>query len=219
MPQPDTEPVQQTVSIAMALAGKQDISLDLHQPGSDSAAVGIRIGTTLIHLCDPDILTSFTDAWQRLLPDADRLPLNLGLSDVTSTPGMTEPTVLIKARRGAIVQSQLTGTPGTTASFWVRIGRLTLRVADRKAFLSVLPAVRSAADLATAAFSTHHPDAVTHHALDTARRAFSPSRTARKGPAPAAPSAAAPAALYSPRAAAPAAKPVPHARRSRPQAP
>ena len=190
------QPLRQTTTVNVTLAGTQDISISTRQPDSDDAAVGVRIGATLIYLCDPHILLAFVAAWHRLKPDAARLPTRLPLSEAVAHLGTAEPVVIVDATKTTPVRGGVTRSHGAQSSVWLRLGRVSFNVTDKAAYASVVQALNAALVLSRTAFPHQRPHAAVDKAVAAARLAGPPSPAA--GTASRTPFAPAPDELHNP---------------------
>lgn len=175
---------RQTVGVILTLVGMQDTSTAAHQPGTDNAAVSVRIGKGLIYLHDAPTVAAFVSAWHDLSGEATKLPREPSRRHVAPIRGMKEPAVLIDAAGAPPVSGRLVRLAGQHSYLRLQIGRVVFDVRDIGAFASTMVAFREAGLLAKSAFP-EAPAVVTprQRALQDAAQVFRPPREAgRHGP-------------------------------------
>ena len=54
---------RQSVSVIIALVGRQDTSVNAHRPNTDGAAVSARVGAALLYMHDSETVAKFARTW------------------------------------------------------------------------------------------------------------------------------------------------------------
>ncbi|MFC4951083.1 hypothetical protein [Pseudonocardia sp. GCM10023141] len=166
------------MSVVLDLAGSQDVAIAEHQPGTEFAAVTVRVGSALIYLHDMATVEKFVNAFFDLAPSARRLQREIDPRIVAPVGGMPEPGVIINVADAPIPYGTLLQQPGSYAVVRLQVGRLVLRMHDLGAYSSTTAAFRAAASVGIRTFrdapDTFHRSAPT--AAATGKPSVQPSR-------------------------------------------
>lgn len=190
---------RQTVFVGVSLAGPQDTAVVAHRPGTDGAAVSVRIGAALLYLQDSGTARGFHDAWRAAARQARDLPMLGTPSTMLPTSGRAEPAVMMESSDSPAAWARW---EPRKRRLRVTLGRLVFDVGDHEALRSTLNAFRRADELAARTFRPPLLESALEHASHTAGRLFAvpsssrPSRPRADGqrPVPRPSSASAPAA-------------------------
>jgi hypothetical protein len=176
-----------TVGITLTLRGLQSTSVKAHDLGTDTARIGVRIGTVLIYLLDHTSAHAIADTCRRapgpLLPF--RVPRNAAAADDKDKPAVT---VNIAGRPR--LSTHLRRHSGQSRSVALQVGEILFDLHDQSAHRSVLDAFVLAEHLADTAFNLPVAPTVAAHAARAAAVALppprlGPARTGDRGPGPA----------------------------------
>ncbi|WP_433274027.1 hypothetical protein ACQPZA_24185 [Pseudonocardia xinjiangensis] len=149
--------MRQTVSVIVALAGLQDTTVMAHRPGTDGAAVSVRVGGALVYMHDAATVATFARTWDEMKPSASLLVRATDPKSVAPIRGMAEPAVMFEAVDSPPVFARLERPVGQPSRLRVTLGRVMFDVRDEAAFRSTAMAFRRAEELAASAF-LHAPD-------------------------------------------------------------
>lgn len=160
---------RQKITIGVSLVGLQDTGVEAHRPGTDGAAVGVRIGAALIYIRDTPTALSFFSTWRSAGSQARRLPVQADPTTVLPGAGLAEPAVLMDAA----------ACPPTWALWNARsrrlqvcVGRIVFDVADHAALRSATSAFRAAAKLAASSLPVPGQEVSLAEITRTAGRLF-----------------------------------------------
>ncbi|MBW0119161.1 hypothetical protein [Pseudonocardia abyssalis] len=189
----------QAIKVVVSLVGPQDVAVVAHRPGTDGAAISVRIGGSLIYIHDAETANSFHRAWQSGARQARSLPVRSDPTRVMPVAGVAEPAVMMEAAESPPAGARLDQAPGRRTSLWVTLGRIGFDVRDHAALRSAMAAFRRADNLAATAFPPTPEERACDQAARTAARLFAtPNRVAAKpvtvSSRPTAPARALPAA-------------------------
>lgn len=180
---------RQAVKAIIALVGPQDVTVTAHRPGSDGAAVGVRVGGSLIYINDLDTVQAFHAAWRSGIEQGRTLPTRPDPDLVRPVWGVSEPVVMMSAADVPPSHARLERTPGRPACLWITLGRVVFGVHDQLALRSAAAAFRQAEQLAATTFLPEPDLSVRYRAEATVQRLLNAPR--RAGPDRATPAAAA----------------------------
>ncbi len=187
---------RQTVFVGVSLVGTQDTAVVAHRPGTDGAAVSVRVGAALLYLQDSGTARTFHDAWRAAARHARDLPIQGNPSKMLPTAGRAEPAVMMESSDSPAAWARW---DPQKRRLRVTLGRLVFEVGDHEALRSTLDAFRHADKLAATTFRPPLPESALDHASHTAGRLFAvprgsrPTRPKVDGQRPVSRSAAAPA--------------------------
>ena len=89
---------RQAINVAVVLMGLQNTTVAAHRPGTEGAAVSVRIGSALLYVADAETASRFTGAWRSVATAAERhLPRQGNPARGTPMPGVVEPAVMVDA--------------------------------------------------------------------------------------------------------------------------
>ena len=143
---------RQSVSVIVALVGRQDTTATVHRPNTDGAAVSVRVGAALLYMHDSETVAKFARTWNDIGPSSLFLPRETDLSKVAPIAGASEPAVMFEARDCPPAVARLERPVGRPSYLRVTLGRVLFDVRDRGAFHSTALAFRRAEELAAASF-------------------------------------------------------------------
>lgn len=178
---------RQVVTVQVTLIGVQDISVAAVQPRTECAAIGMRIGGSLLYLNDAATLARFARTWYAMQTDAGRLPREAPVSQRRAT-GAGDPTVVASAGGDAPSAGTVVRRPGQPNRLLISLGKLVYDVRDLLAFQHVSVAFRRAESIAHHTFPIPR-DAAPHHAAarivsQALAAGTAPARRNGAGPAP-----------------------------------
>lgn len=174
---------RQSIAVVLTLVGIQDAAIDVHQPGTDSAAISVRLGSALIYLHEPETVAKIGNAWFDMAGDARKLVREVSPALVAPVPGMRGPGVVLHASGSPPCSAILIQRPGQLSYLRVQVGRIVFNVRDLGAYTSTVGALRRAVALAPVAFPRGADALGRRKALEDAARAF-PTVRARRRVAP-----------------------------------
>lgn len=192
----------QAIQVICTLVGPQDVHVAAHRPGTDGAAIGVRVGGALLHVTDGATVTAFLMAWKAAGRHGRDLPVRADPSRVPLITGTAVPAVFMEAGDRPPAQARLEpGRPRQRARLWVTLGRVTFDVQDQEALVTTTAAFQRAARIAPGVFlPTPDQRALERTAAATARLlATPPSRRPLRpgGPSRTPPASAQPASAQS----------------------
>lgn len=158
------------------MVGVQDYEITVQHPGTEEAAVAVRIGKALVYLHQEQTAEHFLSVWNESAEAALSLPLRSDRDLVRPIRGMPEPAVAVNAI-GRPAGSILAGvSKGVARQPYVRVqlGRIAFEVRDRPAHFSGLMAFREARRVASAAFLEPGAELIVRGAVAAATDAFFP---------------------------------------------
>jgi hypothetical protein len=173
----------QAVKVIVSLVGLQDTAVTAHRPGTDGAAVSVRVGGALIYIQDAATATSFSRVWQAGAREVRWLPVTGDPTRLTPVAGVAEPAVMMEAAGSPPATARLERPAGRPSNLWVTLGRVVFDVRDHAAFRSSMAAFRRAEELAATAFPPAPSPSVREQAAITASRLFA-ARTTTAGSSP-----------------------------------
>ncbi|QJY47786.1 hypothetical protein [Pseudonocardia broussonetiae] len=181
----------------MRLVGVQDTDVTVQHPGTDEAAVAVRIGRTLLYLHQQTTAEHFLNVWLESHEAARALPVNADRRTIRGLRGMPEPGVVVNAigRPASSVTIVGEGEQVHRSYLRIQLGRVAFEVRDHGAFHSCTNAFRDAYNLARYVFVPPGSERVLRGAVDVASDAFFPAlvkRDLRATPSRLRPAAAAP---------------------------
>ena len=142
-------PHNQRISISVTLAGPQDTAVAAHRPGTDGAAVSVRVGSTLLYIHDATTAQAFCRTWQQAARKARTLPMSSDRTVVMSMAGRSEPAVMLDS---ADCPPRWSNFDVDHRRLNVCMGHIVFAVNDHAALRSTLSAFRHAERLAAATF-------------------------------------------------------------------
>lgn len=189
----------QAIKVVVSLVGPQDIAVVAHRPGTDGAAISVRVGGSLIYIHDAETASSFHRAWQAGARQARSLPVRSNPTRVMPVAGVAEPAVMMEAAEAPPAGARLDQAPGRRTSLWVTLGRIGFDVRDHAALRSTIVAFRRADHLAASVFPPTADERACDQAARMAARLFAtpprvPAKPARVESRPSPPARALPAA-------------------------
>lgn len=167
---------RQAVKVIVMLVGPQDTAVEEHRPGTDGAAVSVRVGGALIYINDRDTAESFHATWRSAADQAASLPVRPDPDRARPIWGVTEPVVMMSAGDVPPTHARLERTPGRPACLWVTHGRMVFAVHDRGALRSAAEAFRRTELLAGSVFRPEPELDVRYRAEATVQRLLRPPR-------------------------------------------
>jgi hypothetical protein len=167
----------QAVMAVVRLVGPQSAEATVMHPGTDDAAVTIRIGKTLLYLHQEQTAEHFLHAWAEGAEAAKALPMQADWRPVRALRGMPDPAVAAHAvgRPASNVVTGRQAGPGREPYLRVQLGRIAFEVRDQRAYLSCVNAFKEAHRLAKTAFLMPGEALIVHGAMDLAADAFFPA--------------------------------------------
>jgi hypothetical protein len=184
----EADPVRrrtQALQLIVTVAGPQDADVVAHRPGTDGAAIGVRVGGALLHVTDAATVGSFLMAWKSGARHGRDLPVRADQTGVVPTAGTALPAAYMEAGQcPPAVASLQRGRPGQASRLWVTLGRMTFDVLDQEALVTTMVAFRRAARMAPSVFlPTPDQRAIERTAAAAARLLAAPSRRSPSTPA------------------------------------
>jgi hypothetical protein len=182
--QPGRQVGRQVVNVHVALAGPQDVAVGVHRPGTDGAAVSVRLGGALLYVNDRATVSRLARIWTMSGADVARL-LPRGV-DVTkgTVSGMAGPAVMVDADGSTPTFARLERPVGRPSYLRVTIGRIMFDIRDLDAFRTTVAAFRWAESCAETALLPRRV-AAGASAAEAAGRAFAAPAAARRRSRPA----------------------------------
>lgn len=171
----------QAVLAIVRLVGAQDTAVTVQHPGTDEAAVAVRIGRTLLYLHQETTAEHFLNVWLESHEAAKALPVNADRRSIRGLRGMPEPGVVVNAigRPASSVTIVGEGEQTNRSHLRVQLGRVAFEVRDHGAFHSCTNAFRDAYNLARHVFVPPGSERVLRGAVDIASDAFFPALVKR----------------------------------------
>ncbi|MHA6631679.1 hypothetical protein ACU61A_40115 [Pseudonocardia sichuanensis] len=180
----------QAIKVVVSLVGPQETSVQAHRPGTDGAAVSVRVGGSLIYIHDAETAATFRRAWESGVRQARSLPVQGDLTRVMPVSGLAEPAVMMEAAESPPAGARMERRPGHPSRLWMTLGRIGFDVHDHAAFHSTLAAFRRADRLAAKVFPPTPEQRACEQAARTAGRLFAPPGAAADRPTAGRPTAA-----------------------------
>ncbi len=87
----------QAIMAIVSLVGAQDTAVAAHRPGTDGAAVSVRIGRTLVYLGDQETAVHFRRVWETGLGQARTIPVHADPTRIMPIAGVAEPSLMLEA--------------------------------------------------------------------------------------------------------------------------
>lgn len=174
---------RQAVKVMVSLVGDQNVAVAAHQSGTEDAALGVRVGGTLIYILDAETARGFYRAWQSGARQARPLPVKSDPTAVMPVAGVGEPVVMMEAADTPPAVARLVSAPGRPPSLWVTLGRIVFDVHDHRALRSTMAAFRRAEKLATTTFPPTAEQIAGEQAARTAARLFTAAAPDKVPPA------------------------------------
>ncbi|WP_142058244.1 hypothetical protein [Pseudonocardia kunmingensis] len=162
----------------VSLVGLQDTRVAAHRPGTDGAAVSVRVGGALVYMHDAATVSLVARTWNDMDRQALLLPREGDTRRVTPVRGVAEPAVMVEMASCPPVFARLERPVGKNSYLRVSTGRVLFDVRDLPAFRSTLLAFRRAEEVAATTFLPRPTQTARERAASTAARAF----TAPAGP-------------------------------------
>jgi hypothetical protein len=185
---------RQAVSVVVALVGLQDTTVVAHRPGTDGAAVSVRVGGALVYMHDAATVSSVARTWNTIASTARLLPREGDAKRVEPVRGVADPSVMVELADSPAVFARMERPPGRNSYLRVALGRMMFDVRDVGAYSSTLMAFRRAEELAATAFLPTRAVSAREQAARAAARAFTVPASAPRRSLPSPRRAAAPAA-------------------------
>lgn len=184
---------RQAISVLVALVGLQDTRVVAHRPGTDGAAVSVRVGGALVYMHDAETVSAVARTWNASRGTVRLLPREGDAKRVEPLRGVADPAVMVELSDGPVVFASLERPPGCNSYLRVALGRVMFDVRDLGAYQSTMAAFRRAEELAATAFLPIREVSAREQAACAAARAFAvPASLPRRSsstPRPAAPDA------------------------------
>lgn len=170
----------QAVLAIVRLVGTQDTATTVQHPGTDEAAIAVRIGRALLYLHQETTAEHFLNAWTESQEVATTLPVTADRRLIRALRGMPEPGVVVNAIGRPACSIAMIGEDGRGGRPFLRVqlGRVAFEVRDRSALYSCTGAFREAHALARHVFVPPGSERVLRDAVGIAADAFFPG-TAR----------------------------------------
>jgi hypothetical protein len=183
--QPGRQVGRQVVNVHVALAGPQDVGVGVHRPGTDGAAVSVRVGGALLYVNDRATVSRLARIWDMSGANVARL-LPRGV-DVTkgTVRGMAGPAVMVDADGSTPTFARLERPAGRPCFLRVTVGRILCDIRDLDAFRTTVAAFRWAESCAGTAFLPRRAVPAGASAAEAAGRAFAAPATAGRRSRPA----------------------------------
>lgn len=172
----------QAIKVAVTLVGSQDVAVLAHRPGTDGAAISVRVGGALIYIHDAETAASFRRAWEVGARQARSLPALGDPTRAMPVAGVAEPAVMMEAAESPPAGARMDRSPGRPSTLWVTLGRIGFEVRDHAALRSAISAFRQADKLAATAFPMTSERRACEQAARTAGRLFATSDAAAARP-------------------------------------
>lgn len=170
---------EQRVSVALTLRGLQDTAVVAHQPHTDAATVGVRIGRALIYFHDWAGAMAVMQGYRQFSHRAVRLPL-VSRHDHDERAPSVQAATAIDVVGTPPVGGVLRAPAGSPSRLVITIDRLALVILDRNAFISTRQAFDEAAALADRVLPKPAVPDLRIAALEQAGRALAtPDRSGR----------------------------------------
>jgi hypothetical protein len=83
--------------VIVSLVGLQDTTVAAHRPGTDGAAVSVRVGGALLYMHDAATVSRFCGTWSSLGSSASLLTREADPARAMPVRGMAEPAVMVEA--------------------------------------------------------------------------------------------------------------------------
>lgn len=171
----------QAIKVVVSLVGPQDVAVVAHRPGTDGAAISVRIGGSLIYIHDARTAGSFHRVLQSGAQQARSLPVHADPTRVMPVSGVAEPAVMMEAADTPPVGARLERPTGRPNCLWVTLGRIGFDVRDHGALRTAVAAFRRADQLAATVFPPTPDQRALDAAAHTAGRLFTtPGPAARR---------------------------------------
>lgn len=165
----------QAVKVIVSLVGLQDTAVTAHRPGTDGAAVSVRVGGALIYINDVETAGVFHRAWLSGARQARSLPMQADPRRVMPVSGVAEPVVMMDAANSPPASARLERATGRPSCLWVTLGRVVFDVRDHGALRSTMAAFGRADKLAATTFPPAPEPSARDLAARTAARLFAPT--------------------------------------------
>lgn len=144
---------RQAINVAVVLTGLQDTAVAAHRPGTEGAAVSVRIGSALLYVADAATASRFTGAWRSVATAAERhLPRQGNPARATPMPGVAEPAVMVDAAGAPPAFARLERPAGQASHARVVLGRIMFDVRDLAAFRTTALAFEKVEELSASTF-------------------------------------------------------------------
>jgi hypothetical protein len=165
--------VRQVVTVLVSLAGPQETSVTAHRPGTDGAAVSVRVGAALLYVNDAATVSRLARIWDTSGRNVSRLlPREADVTKGMSVRGMAEPAVMVDAAASTPAFARLERPVGRPCHLRVTVGRIMFDVRDLAAFRTTVMAFRQAEAYAATAFLPVPAGTARACAAEAAGRAF-----------------------------------------------
>ena len=170
----------------VTLVGPQDVDVTAYRPGTDGAAIGVRIGGALLHLTDAETVSTFLMVWMAGGAHGRALPGLADQSRVAPMSGTALPAAYMEAGDSPPARARLRrGRPGQPTRLWVSLGQMTFNVVDREALATTTSAFLRAARIAPGVFPVTSDQRAVERTAAAAARLLAPPP--RREPRPGAP--------------------------------
>lgn len=174
---------RQAINVAVVLMGLQDTTVAAHRPGTEGAAVSVRIGSALLYVADAETASRFTGAWRSVATAAERhLPRQGNPARATPMPGVAEPAVMVDAAGSPPAFARLERPAGQASHARVVLGRIMFDVRDLAAFRTTALAFDRVEELSASTFLPRpvEPTAKQRAARTAGRFFVAPAKDSRR---------------------------------------
>ncbi|GAA4553757.1 hypothetical protein [Pseudonocardia xishanensis] len=173
---------EQAVMATARLIGPQSTEVQIIHPGTDDAAVSVRIGKVLIYIHEEKTAEHFHKVWEQAQDAADMLPASGDVRLVRALRGMPEPAIAANAiglPASAVTAGKTKGDP-PRPFLRVQLGRVVFEVRDQFAFNTCAHTFAYARKQAAKAFVEPGRQLIVHGAFEVAGDAFFPDSEAEQ---------------------------------------
>lgn len=167
---------EQAVMATARLVGPQSTDVQIIHPGTDDAAVSVRIGKVLLYIHEERTAEHFHKVWEQAQNAADMLPGSGDFRMVRALRGMPEPAIAANAiglPACAVTAGKTKGDP-PRPFLRVQLGRVAFEVRDQFAFNTCAHSFAYARKQAAKAFVEPGRQRIVHGAFEVAGDAFFP---------------------------------------------
>lgn len=120
----------QAIMAIVSLVGVQDTAVAAHRPGTDGAAVSVRIGKTLVYIGDQETAVQFRRVWETGLGQARTIPVHADPTRIMPIAGVAEPSLMLEAAGSPPAAVRLERPAGRSSSLRVNLGRIAFDVRE-----------------------------------------------------------------------------------------
>jgi len=170
-----TRPYHAVIAV-VRMSGVQDTQVDATHPNTDSAAVVVRIGKSLLYLHEQSTAEHFAEPWAEAAKLMRTLPLYSARDAVKPMEGMPDPAVLAHASGKPKCQINSVNDRGGQPFLRVQLGRIIYEVRDQHALTSCVQTFRDARRMARVVFRPTSQNGRTPDAVRAATNALAAER-------------------------------------------